>query len=89
MHLDLVLRRRAMPRVAGLLRSGGVMIASLRHGPVPPGRRMFEVTTAETVDLGRAAGLSVVLTLEGQDGLLRRPGVTWTRLAFSKSASVA
>jgi protein-L-isoaspartate O-methyltransferase len=44
MHLDEVQRRRAMPLVASLLRAGGVMCMTLRHGPVPSGRRMFEVS---------------------------------------------
>ena len=36
MHLDERQRRRAIPNVAALLRNGGVMIMTLRHGPVPP-----------------------------------------------------
>ncbi len=45
MHLDAAERHRAMPRLAALLRAGGgVMALSLRHGPVPPGRRMFDVS---------------------------------------------
>ena len=87
MHLDEQQRRRAMPRVAGLVRVGGLMTLSLRHGPVPPGRRMFEVTADETIRLAQEHGLGVILQYDGQDSLLRRPGVTWTRLAFSKSRS--
>jgi protein-L-isoaspartate O-methyltransferase len=41
MHLDAQQRREAMPNVAALTRDSGVMIMTLRHGPVPPGRRMF------------------------------------------------
>jgi len=89
MHLDLQQRRRAMPRVAGLVRAGGPMILSLRHGPIPPGRRMFEVTAAETICLAQAHDLELILEYDHQDGLLGRPGVTWTRLAFSKSPSAA
>ena len=87
MHLDEQQRWRAMPRVAGLVRVGGLMILSLRHGPVPPGRRMFEVTADETIRLAQEHGLGVILQYDGQDSLLGRPGVTWTRLAFSKSRS--
>lgn len=83
MHLDEVQRQQAMPTIASLLRRGGVMIFSLRHGPVPPGRRMFEVTADETVRLAEAQGLRLVLQREGQDGLFGRAGVSWTRLAFS------
>ena len=35
MHLDPAERRAAMPRVARLLRPGGRLVLSLRHGPVP------------------------------------------------------
>lgn len=85
MHLDAAQRRQAMPRVARLVREGGVMILSLRHGPVPPGRRMFEVSADETVTLAAAEGMRPLLRLDHRDGLLQRPGVSWTRLAFSKA----
>ncbi len=84
MHLDETQRRRAMPRVASFLLPGGVMIFSLRHGPVPPGRRMFEVGMEETISLAMAAGCRCVLQQEGLGGGLERPGVHWSRLAFSK-----
>ncbi|MBV9685742.1 MAG: class I SAM-dependent methyltransferase [Alphaproteobacteria bacterium] len=56
MHLDGLQRRHAMPNVAALVRNGGVMIMSLRHGPVPPGRRMFEVPAEETIALAQPLG---------------------------------
>ena len=89
MHLDELQRRRAMPRVAGLVRAGGLMILSLRHGPVPSGRRMFEVTADETIGLAQEQGLRVILKYDHQDALLGRPGVTWTRLTFSKPRKAA
>jgi len=84
MHLDEQQRRQAMPNVAALLRNGGVMIMSLRHGPVPPGRRMFEVSAEETIALAQPLGLRCVLNQEAQPSL-RQPGVSWTRLAFRKA----
>jgi len=56
-----------------------------RYGPVPPGRRMFNVTAQETTQLAEAAGLTGILRVDDADGLLRRPGVSWTRLAFARS----
>jgi SAM-dependent methyltransferase len=84
MHLDADQRARAMPAVARLLADEGVLILSLRHGPVPPGRRMFKVTAQETVALATAEGLSLILQRENQDGFFKRPEVSWTRLAFRK-----
>src|SRR5438132_265552 len=83
MHLDELQRRRAMPNVAALVRVGGVMIMTLRHGPVPPGRRMFEVSAEETIGLAQPLGLRCVLNRLAESSL-RQPGVTWTRLAFLK-----
>jgi hypothetical protein len=85
MHLDEGQRRRAMPRVAGLVQTGGRMILSLRHGPVPAGRRMFKVSAEETTQLAEAEGLGLVLRIDGQVGASRRTDVRWTRLAFSRA----
>lgn len=89
MHLDQVQRRRAMPHLAALLAKGGMLILSLRHGPVPPGRRMFEVSGAETIALAETEGLS--LELREETGSIqaanRLAGVTWTILAFKKVAA--
>ncbi len=86
MHLDAAERRTGMPVLAGLLRRGGVMIMSLRHGPVPDGRRMFEVTAEETIDLAAADGLRPTLQRQSESlqAANRRAGVTWTHLAFER-----
>ncbi|MBC8733394.1 class I SAM-dependent methyltransferase [Paraburkholderia sp. UCT2] len=84
MHLDARQRERAMPRVASLLRDGGVLIMSLRHGPVPAGRRMFDVTPDETIRLASEQGLRLVRELRtpSVQKANRDSGVTWTRLVF-------
>jgi protein-L-isoaspartate O-methyltransferase len=86
MHLDLSERRHAMPRLAASTKRRGRLIMSLRHGPVPAGRRMFEVSAGETIALASAQGMSPILNLvtaSVQEGN-RRAGVTWTWLAFAK-----
>lgn len=86
MHLDAAERRRAMPKVAALLAEDGVMVLSLRHGPVPPGRRMFAVSAEETIALADAEGLRTVLS-EHRAAVQehnRLAGVTWTILAFEQ-----
>lgn len=84
MHLDADQRRRAMPRVRGLLRPGGRMALSLRHGPVPTGRRMFDVSTAETCALAHETGLEMIHHSE-RDALLGQVGVWWSVLAFGQA----
>jgi SAM-dependent methyltransferase len=90
MHLDDRQRRHGMPIVASLVREGGVLILSLRHGPVPRGRRMFEVSPEETIQLAHAQGLQPELNLrtESLQHLNRLAGVSWTRLAFRKHGAV-
>ncbi len=81
MHLDLAQRERAMARVAPLVGPNGVMVLSLRHGPVPAGRRMFEVSAAETRALAGRHDLATVHDSEHKS-LLGGPAVWWSRLAF-------
>ncbi len=89
MHLDAGERRRAMPNLARLVRPGGLVAMTLRHGPVPLGRRMFEVAGEETVRLAAAHGLVPVIHEEGGADVQRRPGVSWTRLALRRAVPAA
>jgi SAM-dependent methyltransferase len=81
MHLDEGERRRAMPVLAGLLAPRGRIILSLRHGPVPAGRRMFDVSAEDTCGLATASGLKL-LHQAGRGDMLGRPDVRWTFLVF-------
>ena len=86
MHLDDAQRRNAMPRLAKLLRPRGAMILSLRHGPVPPGRLMFDVSAEETMALAAEAGLRLSLRLDDQPSQIAgKADVTWTLLAFAQA----
>ena len=82
MHLDEAQRRTAMPVVAALTRPGGMVFISLRHGPVPHGRRMFEVGGDETMALARTHALEPILRLRRKAVLPGNQGLSWTRLAF-------
>ena len=88
MHLDEDERRRAMPNVCSLLRSGGLLMMSLRHGPVPPGRRMFDVSAEETIGLARMQGMRPVLNVrtESVQQGNRDNGVSWTWLGLVKES---
>ena len=89
MHLDTGERARAMPNLASLVAAGGTVIMTLRHGPVPPGRRMFEVSAEETIAAAEREGLRPLLnvTLASSSAQNRAAGVTWTALALAKAAS--
>jgi len=83
MHLDAGQQARAMERVAGLLTAGGRVLLSLRHGPIPPGRRMFEVSGTEVCHLAERHGLQAVHRRERPD-MLGRDGVSWTFLVLGR-----
>jgi len=63
------------------------MIMTIRHGPVPPGRVMFEVAPEETIELARMQGLTPIVNVrsESTQELNRAAGVTWTTLAFLRT----
>jgi len=86
MHLDEVQRRRGMGTISDLLVDGGIVILSLRHGPFPEGRRMFDVSAADTIRLAEAHRLQLLLSVRSGSAQQanRNKGVTWTRLAFGK-----
>jgi SAM-dependent methyltransferase len=87
MHLDEPERRAGMTTIASLLSPEGLVVLSLRHGPVPTGRRMFEVSGSETIELAQQHGLRPVLNVEAESiqAFNRAAGVTWTRLAFKRA----
>ena len=83
MHLDEAERKAAMSAVAELVRAGGVIVMSLRHGPVPEGRQMFDVSADETIALGQQAGLQEHHRSTRED-MLGRGDVTWSFLALKR-----
>lgn len=87
MHLDEEERRFAMPVLASLLEPDGVLALTIRRGPVPAGRVMFDVSAEETVALARECGLRAVLRVNGPSmhAVNRQAGVTWSQLAFRRT----
>lgn len=86
MHLDAEERGQAMARIAALLMPDGQFFVNLRHGPVPDGRHMFDVSAAETVELGAAHGLQTVMSSERSD-LHGRDSVRWSSLVLQAKES--
>lgn len=85
-HLAEDERQKAMASLAELLGQDGSLIMSLRHGPAPANRRVFEVTAEETIELARHNGLKTLLLkqTESVQVLNRQAGVTWSWLVFQK-----
>lgn len=84
MHLDALERDTAMARLGGLLASGGRVFMTLRHGPVPERRRMFDVSPSETVALAARHGMACRHDLRRPD-MLGRPDVRWSYLVLERA----
>ena len=87
MHLTEAERRDGMLHVASLLAQGGRIAMSLRHGPIPDRRRMFEVSGEETIALAARHGLNNLYCERvgsiSAENMAR--GIEWTKLVFEKS----
>jgi protein-L-isoaspartate O-methyltransferase len=74
-------RPRAFRKLATLMKPGGVLVMTLRHGPAPSGMQMHPTSTAEIEGLARAHGLEVLrVAASGDQG--GRAGVTWDVMAL-------
>jgi protein-L-isoaspartate O-methyltransferase len=83
MHLEKEERKIAMKVISELLRLRGKIIMTLRHGPVPDGRQMFDVSAQETVELAGQSGLQVRHVSERQD-MFSRNDVSWSIVVLEK-----
>jgi SAM-dependent methyltransferase len=77
MHVSPADRPRAMRKIATLLKPGGRLVLTLRHGPSPEDRPMWPVSANEVERLGLDLGLALRVATERADDLQGRPGVTW------------
>lgn len=90
MHLDEQQRSKAMAAVASLTHRGSRIFMSLRHGPVPNGRRMFDVSGDETVELARRHGFVALFNAHSESIQQTNiaAGVSWTRVVLEQSEDV-
>lgn len=76
-HMPPEERPRAMRKLATLLKPGGRMVLTLRHGPAPEDRPMWPVDAHEVERLGLDHGLALRVATEHRPSTLGAPGVTW------------
>lgn len=83
-HLTAEERRISIRNVRKITAPDGLLTISLRHGPGPPARPCFELSSEETIELFRTSGFQLVLAEERESiqPQNRAAGVTWTWLAF-------
>ena len=86
MHFDEAERALGMANIAALMKSGARLFMTQRHGPVPKGRRMFDVSGDETVALAAMHGLTCLLNIR-TDSIQpenQSRAVAWTKLVLEK-----
>lgn len=88
MHLEPQEREVAMEAIADLAAGNGQVFMSLRHGPTPEGRVMFDVSAGDTVRLAARHGLRCHHQVERED-MLGREDVRWSFLALRRQAASA
>ena len=81
MHVRPADRPRAFRKLVSLLRPGGLLAMTLRHGPEEPGRGMHPVSLLEIEHLAAGHGLAIV-RVHRQADLQERPGLSWTCVAM-------
>ena len=74
-------RPRALRKLLGLLRPGGVLAVTLRHGPAEPDRLMYPVSLIELGTLARQLG-AIVVRVRSLTDAMGRPEVSWTGVAL-------
>jgi len=86
MHFDETERRTGMRTIANLMSSGARLFMTLRHGPVPEGRRMFDVSGDETIALAKSHGLIALHSARKGSVQVENKArsIEWTRLVFEK-----
>ena len=74
-------RARAFRKLVALLKPGGLLLVTLRHGSADPERAMHPVSVAEIEQLARAQGLAIVRS-EVRADQQGRPDVSWTAMVL-------
>lgn len=81
MHVAPKDRQRSFRKLASLLKSGGLLIISLRYGPAGRGRSFYPVTSEEIQQLAWQHGMAVRRVSKSPDRM-GRPDVTWETLCL-------
>lgn len=83
MHLPEPARAPALAKLAELALPGAIMLLSLRHGPIPPERIMYDIPADEVTAMADRAGFGLIRQRDGAS-VANLPGVTFSRLCFQR-----
>jgi len=81
MHIEPKNRERSFRKLSNLLRPGGRLVITLRHGPIKDKRVMYPVSTEELHNFANRFALQVLLDTKTEDQL-NRPDVSWNTIVL-------
>jgi len=82
MHIPDSKRERAFRKIANLLKPGGKLIISLRHGEKPDDREMYDVSFSEVQKFSQNHALKLLLHHQDENDKLKRDNVSWETVVF-------
>ncbi|NRA54490.1 MAG: methyltransferase domain-containing protein [Gammaproteobacteria bacterium] len=83
MHIPQSDRARSIRKLANLLKPGGKLVISLRHGPSGDERVMHQVSVDELTTLAKTVGLFPILITGNDSDKLGRSEVTWQTVVLA------
>lgn len=77
MHIPDSQRERSLRKLANLLKPGGKLVISLRHGESGDERKMFDVCSEQLTSLSQKLGLTTLLVTDKSPDMIGRESVKW------------
>jgi len=77
MHIPESQRERSLRKLANLLKPGGKLVISLRHGESGDERKMFDVCSEQLTSLSQNLGLTTLLVTDKSPDMIGRGSVKW------------
>lgn len=81
-HIHPLRRERSFRKLVDLLKPGGKIVITLRHGPSPDAREFYSVSNEEIVYLANKHGLLIRLNRDSADSLDRNE-ISWSTIVLS------
>lgn len=85
MHIPDSQRARSLRKLANLLKPGGKLVISLRHGPSGDTREMHDVCSEQLIQMAKEFGLSPLLVTEKNKDIIGRAEVSWQTVVLQLS----
>jgi len=82
MHIPESQRERAFRKISNLLKPGGKLVISLRHGTKTDDRDMYDVSFSQVLKYSQNHALTLLIHQKNDDDKLKRDNVSWETVVF-------